>query len=175
MFRSLVLGLSVVFVLGIFLGSAAVLRERHYQTTPRARAEAYHREVRAQFLEVEQCMEELHRLEAYFEAQTNLTGRLRRELEGFEALDPRGVPAPVYGEYLETLGSYNASLPAWQARGESLRRGSDRCRELARAHNGRADSLRSLMEAAGLGSPSIGIVEPDGGEAFPLSEPQAGS
>jgi hypothetical protein len=175
MLRSLLFGLSVVLVLGVLLGGATFLREMRYQSTPRARAEAYHREVRERFSEFEQCLEELGRLEVYFEAQTDLTGRLRRELDGFEALHPRGVPAPVYPEYLETLWRFNASLPAWEVRGESLRRGSQRCRALAQAHNGRADSLRFLMEAAGLGPPIVGVVDSEWEEPSAPPQPVEGS
>ena len=153
MLRNFWLWIAVVLGAGLLAAGASALEEMRYQATPRAQAEAYHTEVRESRTEVEACLEEMARNETYFRAQERLTGGLRAQLRSFEALDPRGVPTDIYEDYIEVFERYNASLPAWELRGESLRRISERCRDLAEAHNVRADSLRGLLEEAGLWEP----------------------
>ncbi len=153
MLRNFWLWITVLVGAGLLAAGASALQEVRYQATPRAQAEAYHVEVRESRAEVEACLEELDRNETFFRAQERLTGELRSQLRSFEAMDPRGVPADVYDDYMEVFERYNASLPAWELRGESLRRVSERCRELTADHNVRADSLRGLMEEAGLWAP----------------------
>ncbi len=153
MLRNFWLWVAVVVGAGLLAAGAAALQEVRYQSTPRAHAEAYHAEVRESRAEVETCLDELERNEDVFRAQERLTQELRAQIDAFEAMDPRGVPQAVYEDYLEIFERYNASLPAWELRGESLRRVSERCRALTEAHNVRADSLRGLMEEAGLWSP----------------------
>lgn len=153
MLRNFWLWIAVVVGAGLLAAGASALQEVRYQASPRAQAEAYHAEVRESRTEVKACLEEMARNETYFRAQERLTGDLGAQLRSFEAMDPRGVPADMYEDYMEAVERYNASLPAWELRGESLRRISERCRDLTEAHNVRTDSLRGLLEEAGLWEP----------------------
>jgi hypothetical protein len=153
MLRRAWLWLWLVVGAALLVGGAAALQELRYQASPRGQAEAYHEVVRESRAEVETCFQDLERTEAHFRAQERLTNELRSRIDRFESMDPRGVPADQYEDYLEVFERYNASLPAWELRAESLRLTSERCRGMAEAHNERADSLRGLMEEAGLWTP----------------------
>lgn len=81
------------------------------------------------------------RLRAYHDRLDTMRSRVR----GFEALDPRGVPADSYRIYLQAFHLYNDSAAGWQARVDSLQTQLDSCRVVTDAHNTAADSLRALI------------------------------
>jgi hypothetical protein len=153
MLRRFWLWIALVVAAGVLVGGLGAIQEVRYQASPRAQAEAFSEEVREGRIQVDDCLDELERNEQYFRAQERLTEELRSQVGSFEAMDPRGVPAEVYADYMEVFERYNASLPAWELRAESLRQVSERCRELTEAHNVRADSLRGLLLEAGLWAP----------------------
>jgi AcrR family transcriptional regulator len=86
-----------------------------------------------------------YRLEARFQEAMERTEELRRRVEELESLDPDGVPAERYREYLEVFDEYNDSLPRWERLGDALRDQGVRCRRLAEAHNVRLEQLRELL------------------------------
>jgi DNA-directed RNA polymerase specialized sigma54-like protein len=113
---------------------------------PRAEmAEELRDEIRELQDRVDDCLDRRVGLEARFHEAMDRTEELRRRVEELESLDPEGVPAERYREYLEVFDEYNDSLPEWEQLGEALREQGLRCRRLAEAHNDRLERLRDLL------------------------------
>jgi DNA-directed RNA polymerase specialized sigma54-like protein len=94
---------------------------------------------------VDDCLDDRAGLEARFQEAMDRTEELRRRVEELESLDPEGVPAERYREYLEVFDEYNDSVPEWERLGEALRDQGLRCRRLADAHNVLLERLRVLI------------------------------
>jgi len=105
------------------------------------------REIRGQ---LELCRATQDRVELRFQTLTQDTERLREELDILEALDPRGVPAARYPEYMQRVEAFNEAVPEWERQAEELQAQSARCRQLAEFHNERADSLQRFLVDAGI-------------------------
>jgi hypothetical protein len=81
-------------------------------------------------------------VQARFEAQNGRVDSLQLVVGGFEALDPAGVPAPQYEDYLGAVDRYNDAVTEWETTVEALRASEAACRETITAHNVLADSAR---------------------------------
>jgi hypothetical protein len=106
-------------------------------------------ELRDEILEfqghVDDCLGRRAILETRFREAMERTDTLRHRIEELESLDPEGVPAERYPEYLEVFDEYNESLPEWERLGEALREEVLRCQDLAETHNVRVERLRELL------------------------------
>lgn len=98
-----------------------------------------------------ECARDLAVEEAEFRVLDARVDSLRSVVDTLEALDPRGVPARRYGEYLTTVDSYNDEVDRWEAAAESLQASEDACRVQVETFNALADSVRDtpLGEPAG--------------------------
>ena len=103
-------------------------------------------QVRVLRVRADSCQGELAREEADFRDHDRRVDSLREEVARYESMDERGVPAPLYETYMETFRRYNASASEWQGLADTLQGRWRRCREVVRAHNAVADSLRGAME-----------------------------
>jgi len=103
--------------------------------------------------EVQLCRRELVLDEAEFRDFDGEVTALRTRVRGLESLHPEGVPADSYPAYLEVLELYNEAVPEWSRRADSLQGAWERCTALIQAHNHLSDSLRTLLEEAGLIQP----------------------
>lgn len=99
------------------------------------------------------CQSELGIEEASFRVFDLQVDSLRQAVRAMESLDDGGVPGGQYGEYLTLFDEYNASVEVWEGRSVDLREAEARCRELVIDHNASVESLRTRVEAEGLGSP----------------------
>jgi predicted nuclease with TOPRIM domain len=128
------------------VAATLVVMERRSGPDPLAeRAEELRGEIGELQEQVDDCLDRRTLLEARFQAAMERTEELRGRVEELESLDPDGVPAERYREYLEVFDEYNDSLPEWERLGDALRNQGLRCRRLAEAHNLRLDRLRELL------------------------------
>lgn len=112
------------------------------------KAENLRSEIDALQERVDECLARRGALEARFRQAVDRTEALGERVRELESLDPDGVPAERYAEYLELFDEYNESIPEWERLGEALREEGERCRRLADAHNDRLGRLRELMVEA---------------------------
>jgi hypothetical protein len=98
---------------------------------------------------VDTCLARLAVNESRFREQARQTEVLQGRIRRLEAMDPRGVPADSYPDYLETVERFNAAIEGWELRGEVLEDRQQECRGLVEARNVLADSLRGLLVEAG--------------------------
>ncbi|MEK9499448.1 hypothetical protein WI372_00460 [Gemmatimonadota bacterium DH-20] len=88
------------------------------------------------------CSQALAISEAEFQVRDDRVDSLRSIVDTLEALDPRGVPAPRYAEYLATVDAYNDEVARWEADADSLQRAQEGCRGVVERYNQLADSAR---------------------------------
>ncbi|MEX2530714.1 MAG: hypothetical protein WD960_08070 [Gemmatimonadota bacterium] len=147
--RAGVVGMGLILVFGAISG-VGQLRERAAHAQIQTTLDGLRGQIGTVRGELDECLEEVEALEVEFRNQERTTEELRVEIEGYEGLDARGVPAREYEAYLEAFDLYNESLPEWERRAEALQAEDRRCRELAEEHNRWADSLRAFVVDAGL-------------------------
>lgn len=92
-----------------------------------------------------ECTRTTAMVQARFEALDGRVDSLHLVARGFEALDPAGVPAPQYEEYLGAVDRYNDAVTEWETTVDSLRASESACRETITAHNVLADSARDML------------------------------
>lgn len=102
------------------------------------------------------CREALEREEAELRAADARFDSLKSQIEYYEGLDPRGVPADSYEAYLDAFNAYNAGIPERAAAGDTLEAHYEACREIVEQHNQVADSARALAAELGLLRDSLG-------------------
>jgi len=100
--------------------------------------------------DADSCRSALDVEEDSFRAVVQRTDSMRARIGGFERLDRRGVPVDSYRVYLETIDSFNSSVPDWAAAADSLSVHRDSCEALILRHNVLADSARELAQRANL-------------------------
>jgi len=157
---------TLVLVVSILAAGMGSFVERRAQNTIMAQGEAIRDEVRALRSQLEDCLEGLDQAQERFDEQEARTRRLREEVAVYEGLDTLGVPADRYSAYLEVFDEYNESIPVWERRARILENTSQACRELALAHNQRAESLGRFLVKHGIWQeewlpPTIEPVEVD--------------
>jgi chromosome segregation ATPase len=144
--RRILIGMALLILMA---GASALSRVSQANS-----AAAVAEELRVELLEVRNqlqvCLATQDRVELRFQTLTRDTERLRAELDELESLDPRGVPAARYTEYMQRVETFNESVPEWERQAEELRTLSARCRELIEVHNVRADSLQRFLVDAGI-------------------------
>lgn len=143
-------GIVAAVVLVSLAGGVAAIVGRATIESTRAQAEALRDGVREVRTALDSCLVERERLEQDFRRLEERAGALRSRIDELEELDPRGVPAERYDQYLESVDEYNETVPEWEGRADELQEMSDTCRALAERHNVRADSLRGFLVDAGL-------------------------
>ncbi len=102
------------------------------------------------------CREALEREEAELRAADARFDSLKSQIEYYEGLDPRGVPADSYEAYLDAFNAYNTGIPERAAAGDTLEAHYQACREIVQRHNEVADSARALAAELGLLQDSLG-------------------
>ncbi|TVP45720.1 MAG: hypothetical protein EA350_08480 [Gemmatimonadales bacterium] len=122
---------------------------REARDSPLVLAEEVRAQVRAAQSAVDTCLARLAVSETRFRDQARQTEVLEGRIRRLEAMDPRGVPADSYPEYLETVERFNASIEGWETRGGVLEDRQQECRGLVEARNVLADSLRGLLVESG--------------------------
>jgi predicted nucleic acid-binding Zn-ribbon protein len=138
------LALSVAVLL--FVGVDRLLeRQRISEEVTRLRGELFQARAAA-----ERCQGGLANSEARLRDFDEVIGTLRARVDSFEALDTRGVPEEEYDAYMESFESYNDSVAAWEDRAQRLRTAEASCRATIERHNALRDTLRGVMEGAGL-------------------------
>lgn len=106
-------------------------------------------ELRVARVAVDSCRLEVARGEMAFRDHHDRVDSLRERVRGYEALDQRGVPADSYAVYMEVFERYNRSVQAWTQRADTLEAEWEACREIVRAHNVLADSVRTRLAEKG--------------------------
>lgn len=94
---------------------------------------------------LDSCRTSLGEEQTAFRAFDHGVDSLKQALEDFESAGGR-VPAARYDAYLSTFERYNAAVPEWQERADSLRAHWRTCSELTRRHNEIVDTLRELAQ-----------------------------
>jgi hypothetical protein len=94
---------------------------------------------------VELCQNTLARNSRRLDSYDEQLDSLRLRVQALERMDPRGVPRDSYETYLESFDAYNAAVPGWAERADTVQAQYARCRAVTETHNRLADSLRSLM------------------------------
>ena len=95
------------------------------------------------------CARDLAVAEAEFRELDRRVDSLRAAVDTLEALDPRGVPAPRYEEYLTVVDAYNADVERWERRADELQADEAACRAVVDHYNTLADSARGSRGAPG--------------------------
>jgi anti-sigma factor ChrR (cupin superfamily) len=95
--------------------------------------------------EARACRQALLADEAEFRVLAGSVDSLRAVVDTLEQLDPRGVPAPRYEEYLETVEAFNEGVERWEAETTRLREDETACRTAVDRYNGLADSVRAVL------------------------------
>lgn len=148
--RPLIVGIALAGALGLTgWGVRAAMEGRALQED----LDAFRTDLAIHRAEANACQVALAEEEAAFHEYDERVDSLRGEVRGFEALDDRGVPGQRYGEYLEAYDEYNASVPDWQERADSLQALWEACQEAVHRHNALADSLRRWLEALDMSGP----------------------
>lgn len=130
----------------LFVGVDRLLeRQRISEEVTRLRGELFQARAAAQ-----RCQGGLANSEARLRDFDEVIGSLRARVDSFEALDARGVPEEEYDAYMESFESYNDSVAAWDDRAQRLRTAEASCRATIERHNALRDTLRGVMEGAGL-------------------------
>jgi hypothetical protein len=75
---------------------------------------------------------------------------MRSGVDDFEAMDSRGVPDARFQEYLGLFDRHNDSVAEWDVREGRLREAERTCRTTIEKHNTLTDSLKGVLEAAGI-------------------------
>lgn len=141
--RKLLLGLLALAALGSLAASIWTLVDRS-----RTRQEIMglrDRVARAR-ISADSCTNVLAYEQMLFGRFDEVVDSLRAEIRDLEELDPRGVPAARYDEYMERFRGYNDSVAAWERRARALRTSDAACRTLIEAHNALSDSVRGVLE-----------------------------
>jgi chaperonin cofactor prefoldin len=139
----------IVAVALIAAVGSLILLDRGERTDPiQEKAENLRSEIQELQGRVDECLARRGSLEARFQQAVDRTEALGDRVRELESLDPEGVPAERYAEYLEVFDEYNESIPEWERLGEALREEGERCQRLADAHNQRLERLRELMVEA---------------------------
>ena len=89
-----------------------------------------------------ECTRSTAMVQASFESLDGRVDSLQLVVRAFEALDPAGVPAPQYEDYLGAVDRYNDAVAEWENTVDALRASEAICRETIEAHNLLADSVR---------------------------------
>lgn len=118
--------------------------------SPEARLEALRGDLREARAAADSCRAALDREEASLLAGDARLDSLRTEIERYESLDPRGVPAAEYDAYIAAFDAYNASIPDRKNAAARLQANWVRCRAITETHNEMADSARDFAVEAGL-------------------------
>ncbi|NIV52413.1 MAG: hypothetical protein GWN53_11110 [Gammaproteobacteria bacterium] len=118
--------------------------------SPEQRLRALRRELRVQRAAADSCLEALRLEESALRSTDEKFDSLRAVIEGYEELDPRGVPADSYDAYIDAFNAYNEAIPAREEAGETLQVNWAACREIVAMHNQLADSARALAEELGV-------------------------
>lgn len=92
-----------------------------------------------------ECTRDLAVEEAEFRDLDARVDSLRTAVDTLEALDPRGVPARRYAEYLTVVDAYNDGVERWEEAAESLQAAEDDCRVRVETYNALADSARGRV------------------------------
>lgn len=130
----------------LFLGIDRMLeRKRVSEEITRIRGELFRARAAA-----ERCQGSLANSEATLRRFDETIASMRARVDSFEALDVRGVPEEQYEDYLESFESYNDSVAAWEDRAQRLRTAEAACRSTIERHNALQDSLRSVLDEAGI-------------------------
>jgi hypothetical protein len=87
-------------------------------------------------LAADSCATSLSLEEKQFRAYDRVVDSLRVAVRDLETDGVRRtVPADQYGEYLSLFDRYNAAVPEWHARADTLRLRWEACRTIAETHN----------------------------------------
>jgi hypothetical protein len=92
-----------------------------------------------------ECTRTLTMAQAAFQALDGRVDSLRLLVQGFETLDPGGVPAARYEDYLDAFDRYNDAVTVWESSADSLRASEAVCHATIEAHNNLADSARRRL------------------------------
>ncbi len=157
--------LLVVLAAGVLGATWSALEMSSYADSPMAQAEEIRDDLREIRRQLNACLATQNRMEARFRSLADETQRMREEVDRFEAMDPDGVPARFYDEYLALVEEYNESIPEWERQAEGLQEYAQNCRTLIEVHNQWADSLRQALVEIGVwdeswGAPAAERVDP---------------
>ncbi len=94
----------------------------------------------------ENCTRALTMAQAAFRTLDGRVDSLRAQVQDFEALDPAGVPAARYEDYLGAVDRYNDAVTGWESSADSLRATEAACRSTIEVHNSLADSVRESLD-----------------------------
>lgn len=94
--------------------------------------------------EARACSQSLAVGEAEFRILAARVDSLRGAVDGLEGLDPRGVPADRYDEYLATVEAFNDGVARWETEADRLREAESACRDVVAGYNVLVDSARTI-------------------------------
>lgn len=151
----------IVIAVGVLGAGWSVWGTNFHEGSPMAQAETIRDDLRVIRARLDTCLAAQDRMETRFRSLTRRTERLRERVDAFEAMDPDGVPATHYDEYLDLVDEYNESIPEWERKANGLRQYASGCRELVEFHNSWADSLRQTLAEAGVWDESWGSPPTD--------------
>jgi hypothetical protein len=130
----------------LFVGIDRVLERREFtEQVNRLRGDLFQARAAS-----ERCQGSLVNSESSLREFDEVIASLRAQVDSFEALDPRGVPEDRYDAYMESFDSYNDSVAAWESRAGRLRTAEAACRATVERHNALSDTLRALLDSAGV-------------------------
>lgn len=132
-------------ILAIVLVAAAVVYRFTRPPSFRERVEPLVERIAQYRVIVEGCQDALAQNSSRLDSYDDQLDSLRDRVRALEEMDPRGVPMDSYETYLESFDAYNAAVPGWAERADTLQAQWARCRAATEAHNQLADSLRTLM------------------------------
>jgi len=140
----------MLLVVAAVVSAAAVVSVALRAPSPRERFFGMRADLSIARQAADSCSSAIDREQASFEAYISRVDSMRGRIGDLESLDRRGVPADSYPAYLETVDSFNATVPEWEAVAETLRVHRQACEDIVRVHNAMADSARHLAEQAEL-------------------------
>ena len=122
---------------------------------PEVRMQALRHQVSELRAAADSCRSALEDEEARLRDSDARFDSLKSQIEYYEGLVPRGVPADSYDVYIEIFNDYNEGIPEREAAGERLEVNWEACRAITERHNQIADSAHALATELGLMRDSV--------------------
>lgn len=129
----------------ILLGARRIMeRQQTVAEIERLREELYRSRLAS-----DRCLGSLQTSESALRRLRTTIDSLRVEVDDYETAAGQ-VPQNRYDEYMGVFEEYNDSVSVWEGRERRLRSAEAQCRTTIERHNALGDSLRAVLDEAGI-------------------------
>lgn len=140
----MIVGAVVVGLLILAGGQRIIERQQTLAEIERLREELYRSRLAS-----DRCLGSLQTSQASLQNLSNTIDSLRVVVGDYETAAGQ-VPQNRYDEYMGVFDAYNDSVGVWEGRERRLRTAEAACRATIERHNALGDSLRTVLDEAGI-------------------------